>query len=335
MRVRVRAALPVCLALALGLAAPALAEPGLLAVGEPLPEAPHVSSEPPVDDELLLEDDWLEEEAPDPLEPGNRVVFGANDVIYRWVLDPVADVYEFVVPSPVRRSVRRFFANLREPANLVNELIQLRACDAGKSGARFLINSTVGVAGLFDPAKAWGLEPYHTDFGQTLAYYGVGDGAYIVLPLVGPANLRDAFGQLVDATMRPDIWLLAAEPQLLFVTSDGLTGYESRRIYLDELRESSFDFYAAVRSAYRMDRDAQIRELRANAGRNGRGIAADPEPAEGPDAEEGLEVDEPLEADADLDPEPAPGADADAQTGAELEAVPAAPDDERLAAPSL
>jgi phospholipid-binding lipoprotein MlaA len=235
----------------------------LAAEAEDSLDLPHISSEAPLDDDLLLEDEWLYEESPDPLEAPNRAIFCLNESVYRWLLDPVADVYGFVMPDPVRESVRRFFSNLREPANLVNELIQLRARRAGTTGARFLVNSTVGIGGLFDPASRIGLERYATDFGQTLALYGVPEGPYLVVPLMGPANLRDALGNIVDALMRPDVWLLATGPQLVFVTSDGITGYESRRIHLDELRANSFDFYVALRSAYRMDREAQIEELRS------------------------------------------------------------------------
>ncbi len=225
-------------------------------------ELPHISSEPPLDDDDLLEDEWLYEEESDPLEPSNRVVFHFNEAVYKWLLDPIADVYVFVTPSPVRDSVRRFFLNLREPANLVNELLQLRARRASATGARFIVNSTVGVAGLFDPASRLGLERAPTDFGQTLALYRVPGGPYLVVPLMGPANLRDAVGNLVDALMRPDVWFLGPGPQLVSVTSDGITGYESNRIHLDELRKSSLDFYTALRSAYRMDREAQITALR-------------------------------------------------------------------------
>jgi phospholipid-binding lipoprotein MlaA len=263
-------ALLAAILLAAPLPAPA-AEPPPTAEAAPAPDPPledasdlpHISSEAPLDDDLLLEEDWLYEEAPDPLEGPNRAVFIFNESVYKWLLDPVADVYGFVVPDAVRDSVRRFFSNLREPANFVNEIIQLRGRRAGATGARFLVNSTVGLAGLFDPASRIGLERYATDFGQTLALYGVPNGPYLVVPLMGPATLRDAFGNVVDALMRPDVWLLATGPQLVFVTSDGITGYASNRIHLEELRASSFDFYVALRSAYRMDRDAQIAELRS------------------------------------------------------------------------
>lgn len=268
-------------------AAPAPGEepPPHESAAEALPDLPHVASEPPLEDDLLLEDAWLEE-APDPLERGNRVVFWVNEQAYRWVLDPFADAYEFVTPRPVRNAVRRFFANLREPANVVNGLFQLRARQAGRSSARFLVNSTVGLAGLFDPARAAGLEPRNTDFGQTLALHGVGDGVYLVLPLFGPANLRDAAGSIVDAAMRPDIWLLASGPQLVLVTSDGISGYESRRTQLEELRKSSFDFYVALRSAYRLDRAAQIEALLAEAGPETSEAAADAAPGAAPETVE-------------------------------------------------
>ncbi len=246
--------------------APAPPEEAAGADAEPLPAAaedaiPHVASEPPLEDDLLLEEEWLYEEEPDPLEPGNRVIFGFNEGVYRFLLDPIADVYEFVVPKPVRTSVRRFFTNLREPGILVNAMFQRRADKAAGTGARFVVNSTVGLAGLFDPASRIGLDAYETDFGQTLALYGVPDGAYMVVPVMGPATVRDFFGAVVDAGMRPDAWVLSLGPQILFVTGDGFTGYQSKRVLLEELRQSSLDFYAAMRSAYRMDRAARLEAM--------------------------------------------------------------------------
>ena len=276
-----RALLPVLLPAAVSLSAPlpAAAEPpraeeaapveapadGAAPVGAQPEELPHISSEPPLEDDLLLEEEWLYEEESDPLEVPNRAIFTFNEGVYKWLLDPVADAYGFVVPTPVRTSIRQFFSNLREPANFVNEVIQLSPQRAGATGARFLVNTTVGIGGLFDPAARIGLERKRTDFGQTLALYGVPDGPYLVVPLMGPANLRDAVGNVVDALLRPDVWFLATGPQLVFVTSDGITGYESNRLHLEELRASSLDFYAALRNAYRMDRAAQIEALRDGA----------------------------------------------------------------------
>ena len=219
---------------------------------------------------LEAESDWLfEDDAPDPadrdpLEPFNRGVFGFNETVYGWVFDPVASAYQWVVPGPGRRAVRRFFSNLSEPVTLVNDLLRLRPIRAGSSGARFLINTTAGVGGLFDPAAAWGLEPHTSGFGETLAVYRVGSGPYLVVPLMGPSTARDAVGGLVDGILRPDTWLLAAGPRLVLAAGTGFTTYDMERERFNALRDTSVDFYAALRSAYLLDRDARIELLIAS-----------------------------------------------------------------------
>jgi phospholipid-binding lipoprotein MlaA len=216
---------------------------------------------------IAADTDWLfENDAPDPadrdpLEPLNRGVFGFNEVVYGWVVDPFATAYEWVMPGPGRRAVRRFFSNLSEPVTLVNDLLQLEPVRAGSSGARFIINSTAGVAGFFDPAAAWGLEGHSSDFGETLGVYRVGSGPYLVIPLMGPSTVRDAVGEVVDGLIRPDTWLLTPGTRLVISASDGFTSYEIHRVRLDALRDTSVDFYAALRSAYLLDRDARIQEL--------------------------------------------------------------------------
>ncbi len=116
---------------------------------------------------IPAETDWLfEDDAPDPadrdpLEPLNRGIFGFNEVVYTWVFDPVATAYQWVMPGPGRRAVRRFFSNLSEPVTLVNDLLRLQPVRAGSSGARFLINTTAGVGGLFDPGGGLGTRGTH------------------------------------------------------------------------------------------------------------------------------------------------------------------------------
>ena len=216
---------------------------------------------------LEAETDWLfEDDGPDPadrdpLEPLNRGIFGFNEAVYGWVFDPVAIAYQWVMPGPGRRALRRFFSNLGEPVTLVNDLLRFRPLQAGSSGARFVINTTAGVGGLFDPAAAWGLEPHTSGFGETLAVYRVPSGPYLVMPIMGPSTARDAVGGLVDGIMRPDTWLLAAAPRLVMAAGSGFTTYDIERERLDALRTTSVDFYAALRSAYLLDRDARIEML--------------------------------------------------------------------------
>jgi phospholipid-binding lipoprotein MlaA len=228
---------------------------------DPLATAPDPLAASADADDFLVEYEGIER---DPLEPSNRVMFGANEQIYYFLFDPLADVYGFVVPQPVRRSVRRFFDNLGEPANCLNELLQLNPARAGRTGARFAINSTVGVAGLFDLAGRIGLAPNETDFGETLGVYGIGHGWYLVVPVLGPSSVRDLFGDLVNGFMHPQNYLLAYTPGFILATGSGFSRYEAARDDLDALRDSSIDFYAAMRSAYMMQREADVRDARAD-----------------------------------------------------------------------
>jgi phospholipid-binding lipoprotein MlaA len=134
----------------------------------------------------------------DPLERFNRAMFTFNEHFDRYLMKPVAKGYRAVVPRVVRRGVANFFSNLGEPITIVNDLLQGKPRQAGSDSARFLINSTLGVFGLIDVATHMGLQKNDEDFGQTLAVWGVGDGPYLVLPILGPSNFRDGFGRAVD-----------------------------------------------------------------------------------------------------------------------------------------
>lgn len=212
-------------------------------------------------DEALLEDDWLPPDPADrdPLERMNRGTHGLNQDFFVWVVDPLHRAYRFATPSAVRRSVVHFFSNLREPAILVNDLLQFAPLDAGETSARFLINSTLGVAGLFDCATSLGLTGHQTDFGETLAAYHAPAGPYLVVPILGPSTLRDALGGVVDALLRPDVWLLGLGSVALVSTGSGMATYDIEHERLEALRETSVDYYAALRGAYLLDRDARVK----------------------------------------------------------------------------
>lgn len=269
-----RAARVLFAVLLLLVSAPVLAEPGTDAG---VAADSHVAGS--VADDFLAEYDDLG--AGDPLEPSNRVVFGANETIYQYLFDPLASVYGFLIPSPVRHSVLRFFDNLGEPANFLNELMQLNPVRAGRTTARFAINTTLGVVGLFDPAKRLGLARNATDFGETLGVYGVGEGWYLVIPVIGPSSVRDLFGDLVNGFLHPQSYFLTFAPQAILATSSGFSRYEASRNELDALRDSSVDFYSAMRSAYLMQRAADVRDARASSPvlrADADDVAAAPEP---------------------------------------------------------
>lgn len=191
----------------------------------------------------------------DPIEPVNRAIFVFNDRAYFWVMKPVAQGYRAVVPEPVRVSVRNFFTNLTTPIRLANNLFQGKVRDSGTELLRFTINSTIGIGGLFDPAKNdFRIDRRDEDLGRTLGVYGLGHGAYLVLPLIGPSSLRDAVGLAGDAFLDPVNYLdgigtvtavkaFKAENEISLTIGD----YE-------DLKKSSVDPYIAVRDAYAQHR---------------------------------------------------------------------------------
>jgi phospholipid-binding lipoprotein MlaA len=130
----------------------------------------------------------------DPIESFNRQVFEFNDIVDRAVLKPVAQAYEYVLPEPVRDCISNIFSNFREPSNAVNNLLQGKPIDAASDTCRFVVNSTVGLLGCFDPARHMGLEKHNEDFGQTLGRWGIASGPYLVVPILGPSTVRDAIG---------------------------------------------------------------------------------------------------------------------------------------------
>jgi phospholipid-binding lipoprotein MlaA len=240
---------------------------------------PDVAAEP--DDDWLFEDQEGDPAERDDAEGLNRRVFWVNEHFYDYVADPIAAAYETVVPEAGRRAVDRFFDNLDLPAIFVNDVLQLAPRDAGETFLRFLVNSTVGAAGFFDPAGDAGLEGHTTDFGETLGVYGVPAGSYLVIPLLGPATVRDALGEAVDAFLRVDIWVLGGSEVLLATTGSGLATYSIERERLDALRSTSIDFYASLRSAYLMDRDAALEDRIERLGRDPEkpDVASGPAPA--------------------------------------------------------
>jgi phospholipid-binding lipoprotein MlaA len=262
----VRSVAPAALLLAL-LAAPVRAE-------EQAAPAPPCAEPAAGEEAWAAEDDWLFEDGPDPaerdaIEPSNRGVFAFNEGFYRWVADPITRGYEWLVPEPGRRAVHRFFLNLESPAIFASDLVQLAPADATRTLSRFVINSTIGVLGLLDPASELGIEAHHTDFGETLAVYGTPSGSYVVIPILGPSTARDVFGELVDAFLHPAAWFASPGQQVLLRGSGGLSYYDVEQERLDALRSTSVDFYAAIRSAYLMDRDAHVKLRRSGRWWNG------------------------------------------------------------------
>lgn len=186
----------------------------------------------------------------DPWEGFNRGTFAFNEKLDAWVLKPVAQGYDTVTPGPVRVGVTNFFGNLGDIWVGVNNLLQGKPVDALSDLGRFVVNSTMGVAGLIDVASPMGLERHGEDFGQTLAVWGVGGGPYVVLPVFGPRTLRDSGGLLFDMTADA-LNLVEHDPSRYSMS--GLRLIDMRADFLPAeklVNEASLDKYAYLRSAY-------------------------------------------------------------------------------------
>ncbi|OUW95081.1 MAG: hypothetical protein CBD97_03620 [Pelagibacteraceae bacterium TMED237] len=206
----------------------------------------------------------LEDEIYDPLEKINRAIFSFNNVADKIILEPVAKGYK-KLPPPLQSGISNFLSNLRTPLVVVNQFLQGQGSNAVQSTGRFLVNSTVGVFGLFDVAEKIGLEEKEEDFGQTLATWGVGDGFYVVLPLFGPSNLRDTTGMFLTMMTDPvSAYALSEGEAWIIPMRTAANAVDQRSKIIDEvnaLRDNSVDYYAAVRSSYYQNRKAAINNV--------------------------------------------------------------------------
>ena len=198
--------------------------------------------------------------ADDPWEPFNRPIFSFNDFLSRHVLEPVGRGWNFVVPGFVRDSIARVYVNVRTPAVMVNDLLQGKPRDAGVDLARFLMNSSVGLGGLLDPAAAIGLEPNEEDFGQTFGVWGIPAGPYLVLPLLGPSSPRDAAGRAVDSGAAGWGWFIPIWASAAITTVDTVNSFSFFADDIAEERAAAFDWYAAVRNAHVSRRENLVRD---------------------------------------------------------------------------
>jgi phospholipid-binding lipoprotein MlaA len=204
----------------------------------------------------------------DPLEAINRVTFGVNDFIYQYGFEPLANVYTAITPDPVEEGASNFFRNLKYPVRLAGNLLQGRVGGAWVETGRFAINTTVGVAGIFTPADSVeGFEPIPAeDIGQVLGAWGVSDGPYIVLPLLGPSNLRDLGGFIGDRAVNPLQEPLSAIDSWNWEWRLALTGSEviatSPAIVerYNQMKGNSIDPYSATKNGYTQYRRAAIKE---------------------------------------------------------------------------
>ncbi len=198
----------------------------------------------------------------DPLEPTNRAIFGFNEFLDKALIRPIAEVYHFILPNFVEERITMVLRNLGEPLTFVNDVLQGEDKRARVTFGRFITNSTVGVAGIFDVATDAGLPRHSEDFGQTFGVWGIGEGPYLVLPLLGPSTVRDGFGTAADTFGDPvAIGIEQASVKGLALGKLGIAGLDARARNLqmvDQLRRESLDYYATLRSAYRQNRRSEV-----------------------------------------------------------------------------
>ena len=197
----------------------------------------------------------------DPIEPWNRLMYHFNDKFYFWLVKPVAQGYKFVVPQDFRGLIGNAFDNIAAPVRIVNNLLQLKVGRAGTELARFLVNSTVGVGGLRDCAGGcFGIKQHDEDLGQTLGYYGLGHGFYIVWPVIGPSSARDSVGRFGDVWLRPLNYIKPLEAWAAVWTEEKVNDLSFRIGDYEALKDAAVDPYVAMRDAYQQYRKKAVDE---------------------------------------------------------------------------
>jgi phospholipid-binding lipoprotein MlaA len=241
----------------------AAADPPTPAAPRPLEGAAAETDDATFHDPFATENDAGRAKATiaDPLERVNRAFFRFNDRLYFWVLKPVAKVYGKVAPEPFRQSVKRAFINARYPVRVVNNLFQGKFRGAGVETVRFLVNSTVGIGGLFDPAEdEWRLQPYPEDLDQTFGFYRIPTGIYLNWPVFGPSSVRGTVGTIGDSFLSP--WNYIDGLALTYGTraGDTVNGASLRLGEYESFIKSSFDPYLALRNAYVENRRSLVNQ---------------------------------------------------------------------------
>ena len=195
----------------------------------------------------------------DPLEPMNRAIFEFNEIVDDNVLKPIAKGYKYVTPDPVEVGISNFFSNLGEIGTITNDLLQLKFAQAGRDTMRFFLNSTLGIFGIFDVATPLGLSKNKEDFGQTLGFWGVPDGPYLVLPFLGPSSFRDGPSMIVDFELSPVEQLHHEERQVL-QTLD-IVDTRARLLRATKILDTAAkDKYIFIRESYLQKRESQVND---------------------------------------------------------------------------
>lgn len=202
----------------------------------------------------------------DPLEPMNRKLYAFNNALDTYGLKPIAQGYAYVVPRTVRNHIGDVLSNMHTPVVFINDILEAKSRRAGDSLVRFVVNSTIGLGGIFDVASGWGYQPHEADFGITLALWGVGSGPFLYLPVLGPSDPRDAAGFGVGIVSDPFFWVGQGAVVTALNYSKTAIGIVNLRAELlkpiDEVKRMALDPYATFRSLYRQHREAAIQAAR-------------------------------------------------------------------------
>jgi len=210
-----------------------------------------------------------EESLFDPLSGYNEVMTTFNDGMYEYILKPVSQGYAYVVPKPAREGIDNAFENLLFPVRFINNLLQFKFQNSIEELGRFVINSTLGIAGFMDVASSeFGLKKHEEDFGQTLGHYGVGSGFHIVLPFLGPSNVRDIVGLVGDTWASPLSYIEARDANMLDSSEEewilkGVKGLNFISLHAEEydaLKKDAIELYPFIRNFYESRRTKLIRE---------------------------------------------------------------------------
>ncbi|AGE24957.1 MULTISPECIES: MlaA family lipoprotein [Pseudomonas] len=193
----------------------------------------------------------------DPWESVNRPIFTFNDTVDTYALRPIAQGYQFITPQFVQDGVHNFFRNIGDVGNLANNVLQLKPHNAGVDTARLLVNTTFGVLGFVDVGTKMGLQRSDEDFGQTLGYWGVGSGPYVMLPLLGPSTLRDAPSKYVDSYTSPYRYMNDIDWRNSVF---GLNLVDTRASLLDSEKLITGDKYTFIRNAYLQNREFKVKD---------------------------------------------------------------------------
>jgi phospholipid-binding lipoprotein MlaA len=197
---------------------------------------------------------------PDPLEGWNRSIHAFNEGLDKYALEPAATGWDWALPEVVQTGIRNFYDNITMPVTLANDILQLKPRASVEDLGRIVVNTTAGVGGLFDVASKIEIPKNREDFGQTLGRYGVPPGPYLVIPLLGPSTVRDVWRYPADAAATPHNYFV---PLWAGLTIRVVENFNIRAYYLEELREareSAFDYYVFMRSAYLQIREHQVQD---------------------------------------------------------------------------